>query len=250
VATQDAAQSSGLRDSAAQDRAKAQGLLRMGWRTCRFGSSWARLLMFDRRAGLEELVDMVMRSEFFPAQQVPSELRSLGEILQALRPAYAMEIGTWKGGTLFFLTRLASPRAKIISVDLPGGRYGGGYSGVRAWLYRRFAHREQQLHLFRGDSHSGEMLAIVKRVLGGQPLDYLFIDGDHAYEGVKRDFELYAPLVGKGGVIAFHDIADHPAETRCEVSLFWNEIRLKYRHAEIVADQGQGWAGIGVLYVD
>ncbi|MHA6532569.1 class I SAM-dependent methyltransferase [Paenibacillus sp. BAC0078] len=33
----------------------------------------------------------------------------------------------------------------------------------------------------------------------------LFIDGDHSYSGIKRDMELYAPRVVRGGFIAFHD---------------------------------------------
>jgi hypothetical protein len=50
-------------------------------------------------------------------------------------------------------------------------------------------------------------------------------------------------------VIALHDIVGHPPETGCEVSRFWNEIKHKYRHQEIIADQHQGWAGIGIIYV-
>jgi hypothetical protein len=45
-----------------------------------------------------------------------------------------LEIGTARGGTLFFLTRLASPHATIVSVDLPGGPFGGGYPRRRALL--------------------------------------------------------------------------------------------------------------------
>lgn len=217
----------------------------------RLGRSCARLLLFDRSAGLKELVDLVTSDEFFRTKQVPSELTALGEILVGLRPDSAMEIGTWRGGTLFFLTRLAGHRATIVSVDLPGGQPdGGGYSGKRAWLYRRFARRGQRLFTLRGDSHSGEMLKRVRAALGGKPLDYLFIDGDHTYEGVKRDFELFAPLVRGGGVIAFHDIVEHPPETSCEVSRFWNQVKPGYRHTEVIADLRQGWAGIGVLYVD
>lgn len=36
-------------------------------------------------------------------------------------------------------------------------------------------------------------------------IDLLFIDGDHRYESVLRDFRLWSPLVKPGGVIAFHD---------------------------------------------
>lgn len=36
-------------------------------------------------------------------------------------------------------------------------------------------------------------------------IDFLFIDADHSYEGVKLDFELYSRLVKKTGIIVLHD---------------------------------------------
>lgn len=39
-----------------------------------------------------------------------------------------------------------------------------------------------------------------------KPIRLLFIDGDHAYEASKLDFECWAPHVVPGGIIAFHDI--------------------------------------------
>jgi cephalosporin hydroxylase len=36
-------------------------------------------------------------------------------------------------------------------------------------------------------------------------IDVLFIDGDHSYASVITDFELYSPLVSKGGFIVFDD---------------------------------------------
>ncbi|MBW5444644.1 class I SAM-dependent methyltransferase [Cohnella sp. CFH 77786] len=38
----------------------------------------------------------------------------------------------------------------------------------------------------------------------------LYIDGDQSYSGVKRDIELYAPRVVRGGYIAFHDYTIYP----------------------------------------
>ena len=36
-------------------------------------------------------------------------------------------------------------------------------------------------------------------------IDLLFIDGDHSYEGVKKDFELYSKLLSPSGIISIHD---------------------------------------------
>lgn len=38
-----------------------------------------------------------------------------------------------------------------------------------------------------------------------ESIDFLFIDGDHTYNAVKKDFELYYPKVKKNGLIFFHD---------------------------------------------
>lgn len=38
------------------------------------------------------------------------------------------------------------------------------------------------------------------------PIKFIFIDADHSYEGVKKDFELFEPFVINGGLIGMHDI--------------------------------------------
>jgi predicted O-methyltransferase YrrM len=181
--------------------------------------------------------------------QVKYEIAKLLEIVAGLRPRVVLEIGTAGGGTLFLFTRAADPNAKIISIDLPGGPFGGGYPRWKIPLYKSFSKEGQEIYLIRRDSHDPQTLEEVKRILGGERVDFLFIDGDHTYEGVKRDFEMYSPLVREGGIIAFHDICPHPPETKCEVNRFWNEIKQRYKFAEIVEDRDQKWAGIGVLYV-
>lgn len=42
-------------------------------------------------------------------------------------------------------------------------------------------------------------------VLQGIKIDFLFIDGDHSYEGVKLDFDLYQNIISDFGIIAIHD---------------------------------------------
>ena len=44
-------------------------------------------------------------------------------------------------------------------------------------------------------------------------IDVLFIDGDHSYEGVKTDFELYSNIMNDKGIIIIHDTDENYEET-------------------------------------
>ncbi len=180
--------------------------------------------------------------------QIREEIASFLEILLSHPPRYVLEIGTATGGTLFLFAQVASRDATIVSVDMSGGPYGGGYPEWKIPLYRSFARfPEQRIGLLREDSHNLQTVEKVRNLLENNRLDFLFIDGDHTYVGVKKDFEMYSPLVRKGGMIALHDIVPHPPSTRCEVDRLWNEIKRDHEYTEIVNDWNQEWGGIGVL---
>lgn len=160
------------------------------------------------------------------------------------------EIGTAQGGTL--VGWLAMKPERLISIDLPGGIHGGGYPARKAALFRLLQQRispQTRLDLVREDSHSEATFQRVNRLLDGKQLDFLLIDGDHRYAGVRRDWELWTPLVRKGGFVAFHDVVPHKkVGNTCEVDRLWEELRNKYPDCiEIIADREQGWAGIGIV---
>jgi predicted O-methyltransferase YrrM len=181
--------------------------------------------------------------------QVIEEITELLKILVKHKSRFLLEIGTAWGGTFFLFTRAAASDATLISVDLPRGPFGGGYLEQKMRYYESFALPRQKIHLRRIDSHEDATLRVIRRILDGNSLDFLFIDGDHTYEGVRKDFEMYGKLVRSGGIIALHDICPHPPEIGCDVNRFWDEIKQVYQHSEIVKNCEQGWAGIGVVYV-
>jgi predicted O-methyltransferase YrrM len=39
------------------------------------------------------------------------------------------------------------------------------------------------------------------------PVELLFIDGDHSFDGVRQDAEIWLPRVMDGGLVMFHDVA-------------------------------------------
>jgi predicted O-methyltransferase YrrM len=179
-------------------------------------------------------------------RQIREEIVALLERLAVTRPRTVLELGTFRGGTLFLFTRVAAASATLVTVDMDAGQFGGGYPRTWAPLFRSFAREKQKIHLVRGDSHSPSTRARVSSLLK-QPVDFLFIDGDHAYEGVRADFEMYSPLVRDGGLIALHDIVEGSSEFVGGVPRFWREIRQGLDAEEIVADREQGGYGIGLL---
>jgi len=192
-----------------------------------------------------KLVDFSLRYRAISPVQIGSELVEYARIVAKLCPRTVLEIGTFRGGTLFIHCRLATPQATLISIDLPGSLFGKIWRWLHTPIFNRFTQNGQTLHLLREDSHRKETLAMVSKFLNGRQLDLLFVDGDHSYAGIRADFEMYAPFVRPGGLVAFHDIALQPPPT--EVARFWNEIKLRYRYKEILHSTAKNAMGIGVL---
>ena len=81
-------------------------------------------------------------------------------------------------------------------------------------------------------------------------IDFLFIDGDHSYEGVKADFQTYKTLVRAGGLIAFHDIVDNDYDTSFGTQAFWKDIKNNYEHQEFIREQAENTGcGIGLIKI-
>ncbi len=177
------------------------------------------------------------------------ELMSMLALVKSLRPKIVMEIGSYQGGTLFCWPQVVADDAEFISLDLPGAQYDGSYGDEQIGRLQSYVKSSQTLTCVRADSHLLETRDEIARILDGRKIDFLFIDGDHSYEGVRSDFELYGPLVRPGGLIAFHDIQDNPDIPHMQVEQFWKEVKPKYQGYEFIDqnEPGQYGMGIGVL---
>ncbi len=199
---------------------------------------------------VESSVDLAFRFRHygirFTPSQIPEEITSFLKLLAQRPPTTVLEVGTDKGGTFFLLARVATPDALLLSLDLPVGQK-SAYPAWREPLYRGFRREQQRVELVRQDSHDLHTREKIRELLGGRKLDLLFIDGDHSYDGVKKDFETYSPLVAGGGMIAFHDIVNRREAGACGVPGFWRELKQNRRHLEFVNNWQQGGWGIGVL---
>jgi len=73
------------------------------------------------------------------------EILSFCEVLKKKKPKNICEIRTFKEGTLFLWSQIATINAKIISIDLPGGPFGCGYNKRNIPFFESFLNVKQRL---------------------------------------------------------------------------------------------------------
>lgn len=132
-----------------------------------------------------------------------------------------VELGAWTGATTCHLAAACEARGggRVIAVDtFDGQREGGGvyeavnkYGGCTRPAFDRRAEASgfrRRIRVIPTDT------AAAAEHYFGDPIRLLFIDADHSFEGVQRDFEAWLPHVAPGGLILFHDYAMPEAGVR------------------------------------
>ena len=181
--------------------------------------------------------------------QMRGEVLGLMRLLRERPPRRVLEIGSAHGGSFLLWARVARRDATLVSVDLPPWELDDPAEPDKRRQIAAVGSNGQRVHVIRGNSHDRAIRDAVSQCFAGEPIDFLFIDGDHSFEGVSADFSDYSPLVAPGGLIALHDIHPHSKGWGGEVPALWRTLRARYRHAELVADRDQDGFGIGVIWI-
>lgn len=192
-----------------------------------------------------QLFDFAMNYRYLSIRIEPAqskeEITKLMDLIKRANVKTMMEIGTLHGGTLFLFSRVIDKNAMILCNNLSDGRPQKTVFMSKIALFKAFIDNPDNMHFIYGSSHDDKTLRETKRLLQKNKLDFLFIDADHSYEGVKADYVMYSPLVRKGGIIAFHDVAGTD-----DVKTFWNEEKRKHRNVKVFAVP-KSTMGIGVI---
>ena len=111
------------------------------------------------------------------------------------RPScHALEIGRYRGGSTLLLAVAVDENSKLVSIDNLA-KIGCDDSALMNVLKK--AGLLHKVELIVQDSTGVEVMA--------DSCDIIFIDGDHTYEGVMKDYEHWKYAVKAGGHLLFHD---------------------------------------------
>lgn len=131
-----------------------------------------------------------------------------------------VEIGSWCSKSLTYLTAAAlktKNNSKVISIDPfltskyePNGKYETFVQNLKNnEIYERIIHIKERSQIV-GENFN-------------EKIEFIFIDGLHKYEAVKKDLELFYPKIIEGGYIALHDVTHHEGPTKLAIELAQND---------------------------
>lgn len=172
------------------------------------------------------------------AVQKPGEFIPLLRRAGELPAKNVMEIGVYLGGTLRSWQAVLPEDGCIIALD--------SNLSMLDTSIRVCRERLPETNFIELDSTLPLAVERTKCLLDGRMLDVLWIDGDHTYNGVKSDYDLFNPFVRPGGLIAFHDIIVHTNQPWVGVPVFWKEVNDSGLGQELLCEP-LGWGGIGIL---
>ena len=160
------------------------------------------------------LVKMYQNKITYPASLSPDQGDFLRTLVCNVAPKNILEIGCFTGVSTVWLAaglEQVGSEATIHSVDLfvdimPRVPLIRSYLSDPLEYMLRSLEEAQLSH--RVQVHKGNSREIGEKVdqVLNEPIDLLFIDGDHTVKGCYQDFILFYPYVPVGGYIILHDI--------------------------------------------
>jgi predicted O-methyltransferase YrrM len=168
------------------------------------------MTMFARAARVISALPLVCRYPRgfrIPSHLTLAERAVLYRLAEGAPHRPILEIGSYLGASAYFLAAArdrADHAARVICIDTwQNDAMTEGARDTFAQFLANTRSFRQRLTPLRGYSHE---VVGAARELAPEGLGMLFIDGDHSWQGVRRDWDCYRHLLGPSAVVAFHDI--------------------------------------------
>jgi predicted O-methyltransferase YrrM len=144
--------------------------------------------------------------------------KALSLLLQNKKSLKILEIGSWLGGGSTQI--LAKYASELTCVD--------NWKGNDTYHHNLALKSFSPLQVFQKNTSQLDcsLITIIANsteaaeILKDNYFDFIFIDADHRYEGIKKDLDVFLPKLAKGGTISGHD---------CEARLSNNQLGFTER---------------------
>ena len=138
-----------------------------------------------------------LRIDEAETQVTASEHETL--LIHARGSRLAAELGVFEGATTAWIAKVMAPDGQLYGVDpFFTGRFGLSYGLLITQVGLRRMRLTNRVKLIRKLSFDA-----AKEV--PDALDFVFVDGDHRYQAIERDWQDWSAKLRLGGVIALHD---------------------------------------------
>ncbi|MDD5606824.1 MAG: class I SAM-dependent methyltransferase [Candidatus Pacebacteria bacterium] len=119
-----------------------------------------------------------------------------------------VEIGSWKGVSTIWLGKGSKKgnSAKIYAIDPHTGSSIHREMYGKIWTFEEFKKNIKLAQVEDIIIPIVETSEEAAKNWNNKFIEFLWIDGDHSYEMVKLDFNLWSPFLINEGIIAFHDV--------------------------------------------
>jgi len=148
-----------------------------------------------------------------------NEAGHLFSLARSIPSAKILEIGRLAGGSTILLAAAIDERSKVTSIDINPK----DDETLASVLNRVGLAGKVELIVDDANNIKAE----------NESYDIIFIDGDHSYEGVSRDYNHWKYAVKKGGHMVFHDYDDScPYVMRLCDEIMENDLGIYKKHAQ------------------
>lgn len=148
---------------------------------------------------------LVARQNLVLIDKIPTHLTSEEKFklyqLASFNSGVAVEVGSYLGASSCFIALgcLENLRGTLFCVDTwqNDAMSEGGKDTFQTFL--------ENTKSFEGIIRPQRGRSIEVAACWNLPIDFLFIDGDHSYEGVRADVEAWFPKLNSGALVVLHD---------------------------------------------
>lgn len=176
-------------------------------------------------------------------QQVPEEYAELLLVLKNYGSESYLALGVGNGGSFamecFFMKETLKKAFEVDNLAY-GSLIGQNEIEVLSFIenVRPFVSDKCNLRFYKETTDE-----YFSHVVEDLKFDVIFIDADHSYEGVKKDYDNSLRHINDGGLIIFHDINSDACPG---IKRIWADVKKNNKHWEFIHSNT---CGIGIVKI-